>query len=73
MQRTNLEILRSEEPANPEVPRYAHGSQAQRDEEIEAIQQHSRHQHPGMSARPSFLRRRRAKRCGWSPWPCSSC
>jgi RND family efflux transporter MFP subunit len=44
----------TEEPANPEVPRYAHGSQAQRDEEIEAIQQHSRHQHPGIERPPQL-------------------
>jgi RND family efflux transporter MFP subunit len=31
---------------------YAHGAQAQRDEEIEAIQQHSRHQHPEIQRPP---------------------
>jgi RND family efflux transporter MFP subunit len=44
----------TEEPANAEVPRAAHGSQAQRDEEIEAIQQHSRHQHPGIERPPEL-------------------
>src|SRR5271169_1086241 len=36
--------------ANPE--HYVQGSQAQRDEEIEAIQQQSRHQHPGIQKPP---------------------
>jgi len=43
-----------EEPVNQEAPRYAHGSQAQRDEEIEAIQQHSKHQHPGIERPPQL-------------------
>jgi RND family efflux transporter MFP subunit len=33
---------------------HAHGAQAQRDEEIEAIQQHSRHQHPGIQKPPEL-------------------
>ena len=33
---------------------HAHGTQAQRDEEIEAIQQHSRHQHPGIQKPPEL-------------------
>ncbi len=33
-------------------PHYAHSAQAQRDEEIEAIQQHSRHQHPEIQKPP---------------------
>jgi len=35
-------------------PRYVHGAQAQRDEDIEAIQQHSRHQHPGIQKPPEL-------------------
>jgi RND family efflux transporter MFP subunit len=43
--------------ANPSQPgqaeeHHALGAQAQRDEEIEAIQQHSRHQHPGIDKPP---------------------
>ena len=53
-----------EEPANAEVPRYAHGSQAQRDEEIEAIQQHSKHQHPGIERPPQLPPAPPRKRCG---------
>ena len=37
-----------------QTPRYAHGTQAQRDEEIEAIQQHSKHQHPGIERPPEL-------------------
>jgi multidrug efflux system membrane fusion protein len=33
---------------------HAHGTQAQRDEEIEAIQQHSRHQHAGIQKPPEL-------------------
>ena len=33
---------------------YAHSAQAQRDEEIEAIQQHSRHQHPEIQRPPEL-------------------
>ncbi len=43
-----------EEPESQEVPQHLHGSQAQRDEEIEAIQQHSKHQHPGIERPPQL-------------------
>jgi RND family efflux transporter MFP subunit len=37
-----------------EAEQHSVGSQAQRDEEIEAIQQHSRHQHPGIERPPDL-------------------
>ena len=38
----------------PNQEHHAQGAQAQRDEEIEAIQQHSRHQHPGIQRPPEL-------------------
>jgi RND family efflux transporter MFP subunit len=38
----------------PEHPTAHHASQAERDEEIAAIQQHSRHQHPGIERPPEL-------------------
>jgi len=43
------------QPPQPETGEAEHhSSQAQRDEEIEAIQQHSRHQHPGIDRPPEL-------------------
>jgi RND family efflux transporter MFP subunit len=39
---------------NKEAEQASHGSQAQRDEEIEAIQLHSKHQHPGIERPPTL-------------------
>ena len=39
---------------SPGEQHYAHSAQAQRDEEIEAIQQHSRHQHPEIQRPPEL-------------------
>ncbi len=39
---------------SPSEEHHAQGTQAQRDEEIEAIQQHSRHQHPGIQQPPEL-------------------
>lgn len=44
--------LKQPEPHGTEHP--THVSQAQRDEEIEAIQQHARHQHPGIERPPEL-------------------
>lgn len=48
------EVKQPHTTAGPENPTYAHSSQAQRDEEIEAIQQHSKHQHPGITRPPEL-------------------
>jgi RND family efflux transporter MFP subunit len=44
--------LKQPEPHDAERP--AHSTQAQRDEEIEAIQQHAKHQHPGIERPPEL-------------------
>ncbi len=54
MQRTNLEILRPKSPRTRKCLAMRTVTQAQRDEEIEAIQQHSRHQHPGIERPPEL-------------------
>lgn len=50
----DLKHPQPEGPSSHEAPPHGHGSQAQRDEEIEAIQQHSKHQHPGIEHPPEL-------------------